>query len=289
MHIHFKTGIIMAGSAAFVMVAINLASVNKTLHIVFKPTPPGRPANVITQAAVPLPVLITKQNASGFTLKINTQGNPSGTEYAVMESSTGKWIDPTAKTISGDVAVWAPDLGAWDTPRSGIVLTGLVPNRAYVLFAKARNSAKEETNFGEAALGITVPSPDAPMGTTMARVVEDDTVNVNSNANANVNANSNTNSAVVTAGLLLPGRPAVVRLNPKEIVLTIDPAGNTSSTSFAIQDAISGKYVQANGSLGSDPFFRIFIDWGGDSGFVIKTEPNHSYRFQVLAKPRGDW
>jgi hypothetical protein len=284
MHIHFKTGIIVAGSAAFVLVAMNLPNISKTLHIAFKPTPPGRSAEVVTQAAVPLPVIITKQNAGGLTCRINSQGNPSGTEYAVFESSTGKWVDPTTKTISGAAGVWAPDLGAWDTPRGGITLAGLVPNKAYVLFVKARNSAKEETGFSNAALGITVPSPDAPTGTTMARV-EDSAVNTNTN----INVNTNVNNVVSTAGLLLPGRPAVVRLNPKEVLLTIDPAGNTSSTTFAIQDAVSGKYVQSNGSLGSDPIFKIFIDWGGDSGLVIKTEPNHSYRFQVLAKPRGEW
>ncbi len=280
MHNRFKAGVIVAGSAAFVLVALNL-------RVTFKPTPPGAPAPVVTQAAVPLPVTITKQNFGGFTLKINTRGNPSGTEYAVFESASGEWVDPVAKTISSPAPVWAADKGAWDALRSGVTFTNLSPNKAYTFFAKARNSLKEETAFGPATLGFTVPSADEPAAPTAGRIVTETPVNANVNKNANANANSNSNTnAAVALGMLLPGRPAVFRLNPKELLLVIDAGGNTTSTTFAVQDAVSGKYVQTDGTLGAAPVFRIFLDWGGDSGFVVRTEPNRNYRFQVMAKPQ---
>jgi len=107
---------------------------------------------------------------------------------------------------------------------------------------------------------------------------------------ANFNSGAS-RSLAMTATINTPGRPGAVLISPVRVKIFIDPNGNTAPTRFAVQDAVTQKYVQpadpvANVSvLGSAAVFATFAQWGGDDGILLKVTPNTHYRFRVIAEP----
>jgi len=93
-----------------------------------------------------------------------------------------------------------------------------------------------------------------------------------------------TDCATLGMGLIVPGKPVITRLSPTEVRITVATAGNSENTFYAIQDAVSGNYVQGNGELAPIRNFRTFAQWGRTNGAVIKLAPNTQYRFRVIAK-----
>jgi hypothetical protein len=85
-------------------------------------------------------------------------------------------------------------------------------------------------------------------------------------------------------GLRPPGHPAVRVLSPTKILIVIDANGNTVGTLYAIEEALTHRYVQIDGSLGAAPVFRTFLDWGLDAGVVVTVMPNTRYRFIITAQ-----
>ncbi len=128
-----------------------------------------------------------------------------------------------------------------------------------------------------------IPSALSDTGFPEARVMTGGTPVDFPNDNGNVNANENAN--VPLAALNIPGRPILYPVSPTDIRLVIAPNGNAAATQFWIQDSITDKYVQVDGSLGTEPVIKTFVDWGGGEGIVIKVTPNTRYKFRVAARP----
>ncbi len=82
---------------------------------------------------------------------------------------------------------------------------------------------------------------------------------------------------------------------PRDVVYTVpgaasrqlrwDPAGNSTSTEFAVLEKESGKYVQKDGTLGDDPLWQPYEDWGGKDGVLITgLDAKGTYTLQVLVR-----
>jgi hypothetical protein len=79
---------------------------------------------------------------------VNVNGNPSSTEFAIYETSTGNYVQ--ADGTLGATAVWQTAT-TWGTK----TVTGLSASTPYTFEVNARNGANVETGFGSTAGGTT--------------------------------------------------------------------------------------------------------------------------------------
>lgn len=66
-----------------------------------------------------------------------------------------------------------------------------------------------------------------------------------------------------------PNVPAVSSVLFTSVKATIDSTGNPTTTQFAIDETVTGKYVQADGTLGTLPVWQSYASWGGSSGVTV--------------------
>lgn len=86
-----------------------------------------------------------------------------------------------------------------------------------------------------------------------------------------------------------PLPPIVTDYTADGVVLAINPDdGNPSYTEYAIYDTLSGQYVQADGSLGPDPVWQTYEQWGGVSGIIVLTPGDGFYDFSTIARNGDD-
>ena len=72
----------------------------------------------------------------------------------------------------------------------------------------------------------------------------------------------------------------------------LTPNGNPSYTYFAVEDSVSGLFVErATGTLRSTGVtvdstwaFGTFSEWGGTGGDTLQVTPGQTYHFRVYAK-----
>jgi|GEM_PF-2255554 len=66
------------------------------------------------------------------------------------------------------------------------------------------------------------------------------------------------------------------------IQIMIDPNdGNPPETLYAILESQSGKYVQADGSLGDEPVWQTYEQWGAVEGIIVKVAGDVSGEFRL--------
>ncbi len=217
---------------------------------------------IVLDTGVKVPLAYSSTNGDGDTVWTGTYTTPITME-ARTHTFTVQANQPLVKT---DITV------AFDAPATGSDNTGLTAPGSFNVITRGGGS----------------PAPaETPVG--------GNTNNQEPNSNQNNNENANTppeadqspadNTPLAALGMVIPGRPVVYIVSPTEVRLVIDPNGNTVPTRFWIQDSITGKYVQADGSLGDTPFVKTFLDWGGDDGVIMKVKPNTRYKFRVAARP----
>ena len=83
---------------------------------------------------------------------------------------------------------------------------------------------------------------------------------------------------------LVPGQPIVSNATTTTLDVAIDANANPAATTFAIREA-GNMYVQANGTLGTTPFFQTAANWGVVT--VNGLTQNTEYTFSVVAR-NGD-
>ena len=120
-----------------------------------------------TLANVPSAPTVGTPTTSSLNVAITSgDGNPSSTEYAIQETSTGNYVQ-TGGTLSA-TAAWQTAL-TWSTK----TVTGLTSNTTYTFKVKARNGASTETAFGSTTGGTTnavPPSITTPTATSITDV-----------------------------------------------------------------------------------------------------------------------
>jgi hypothetical protein len=80
----------------------------------------------------------------------------------------------------------------------------------------------------------------------------------------------------------VPGAPTVNSPTNTSLNVLLNVNGNPAGTEFCIQEATSGKYVQADGRLGPDPVWQIAAVWGTRT--VTGLYPGATVTFQAKAR-----
>ncbi|GAM10888.1 bacillopeptidase F precursor [Geobacter sp. OR-1] len=102
-----------------------------------------------TLANVPSAPTVNNPTATTLDVAVNVNSNPSGTEFAIQETSTGNYVQADGTLGAG--AVWQNAV-TWGTK----TVTGLTTGTTYTFQVKARNGGSTETAFGATASGVPV-------------------------------------------------------------------------------------------------------------------------------------
>jgi autotransporter-associated beta strand protein len=113
-----------------------------------------------TLANTPSAPTVGGATTGSLDVTVNVNGNPSGTAFAIHETSLDKYVQADGSLNTTEVF---QSESTWGTK----TVTGLNPNTAYTFEVKARNGANVETGFGATAsdttlaLGCTPPTIDS--------------------------------------------------------------------------------------------------------------------------------
>ncbi len=81
----------------------------------------------------------------------------------------------------------------------------------------------------------------------------------------------------------IPPRPTAQTPTTSSFIATIDPGNNPASTQYIIE--INGLYVQQDGTLGTDPVWQTYSQWGAESGIeVTGLQEDTSYDLSTKAR-----
>jgi len=110
-----------------------------------------------THARVPGVPAVNNPTSNSLDVTVTSGGNPSWTEYAIwLNEPVGgtSYYTNASGGSSGNLPVWQT-ASAW----SGLMVTGLTPDREYRFTVKARNGDDVETAFSSPGSGRTDPLP----------------------------------------------------------------------------------------------------------------------------------
>lgn len=102
------------------------------------------PITVYTGAIIPSGVDVISRSTESFRINIKSDTNSSATEYAILETTTNKYVNYLNNNLSSS-AVWGTrvDFGSTD----GVLITGLNTGVQYSFKVKARNTQNAETLY----------------------------------------------------------------------------------------------------------------------------------------------
>jgi parallel beta-helix repeat protein len=122
-------------------------------------TPTSPVGNKYTLSVTPLIPLIDNINSNSFELSIQADGNPSNTDYALKNITTGSWVNQSGNPSS--TPVWQTR-SEWGT----IEIVALNPSTAYSFALKSINGDGVESPFSPSANVTTAPPPNNPPSLT---------------------------------------------------------------------------------------------------------------------------
>ncbi|HVX92972.1 MAG TPA: hypothetical protein VHA74_02560, partial [Candidatus Dojkabacteria bacterium] len=115
-------------------------------------------SSAYTLANTPSEPTVTRRTSSSVVVSINTNGNPSNTEYAVYLDELGKYLNSTTGQPTEDTPNWKTKAN-WDaTTQNGLVVNNL-SNGTYTFKVQARNQDGEETDFNLVKVFIQFDAP----------------------------------------------------------------------------------------------------------------------------------
>lgn len=131
-----------------------------------------------TLANVPGAPSVISPTTNSLTVTVNQNSNPSSTEYAIQETTTGKYLQSSGTLDAG--TVWQT-YASWGGS-SGKVASGLTANTNYTFQEKARNGNQIETGFSSSNSRVTLAyTPVAPSLTVKSTTSINVLVNENNN------------------------------------------------------------------------------------------------------------
>ncbi|MFT3909088.1 MAG: lamin tail domain-containing protein [Ferruginibacter sp.] len=157
-----------------------------------------------TLANVPGATTVNAATSNSLAVALNSNGNPSSTQFAIQETSTGNYLQ--ADGSLGASQVWQTAT-AWGTK----TVTGLTAATAYTFQSKARNGAATpvETAFGTSTTKSTLPNTlPAPTVNAATATTLNVTINTNSNPVSTQYAIKETNGNYVQVNGTLGAVPA---------------------------------------------------------------------------------
>jgi photosystem II stability/assembly factor-like uncharacterized protein len=112
-----------------------------------------------TLANVPSAPTVDNPTATTLDVEVNVNGNPSGTEFAIYETTQSKYVQ--ADGTLGASAVWQTA-----TTWGAKTVTSLSTGTTYTFEVKARNGGNTETLFGATANGTPASEPTVEFATS---------------------------------------------------------------------------------------------------------------------------
>ncbi|MCX6745178.1 MAG: VCBS repeat-containing protein, partial [Candidatus Parcubacteria bacterium] len=271
---------------------------------------PSNTDSCYTLANDPLPAIITVTDGRLQIAIDNGDGNPPGTDYAIYEYYSDSYLHSDGKLYIDEpqwrpYEGWGgrQGLNIVDNPASyqfyilarnsaGLV-SGFMP-QGLLLSCKAISSheinwqLKAPSNWEKTGYNFyRVQTDESPLlireitdsGTAIIYAEKDLTPNSSYSGffttyktiedNKTESEASNTDKCFTLANKPLPIIIGAVTEDSVQLILD-NKDGNPPETLYAIYDAKSGMYVQADGSLGSEPFWQTYEQWGGANGIYVK-------------------
>lgn len=270
---------------------------------------PSNVASCYTMANEPLPLIINNMEGQINVSIDSNDGNPAGTDYAIYEYYSDSYLHFDGKLYKNEPQWRPYDgwkgisgirinetLGVYDfhpLARNGAgKISGFLPQGLY-LSCKALSST--EINWQLRTPSVSVQEGYAfyreqenqdPLLISDLKNSSNDVIYAEINLMPNsqysgyfttyktIDGNkiesqaSNTEKCFTLANEPLPIIIGEVTENSVQLILD-NKDGNPEETLYAIYEAKSGKYVQADGSLGSEPFWQTYEQWGGANGIFV--------------------
>jgi hypothetical protein len=140
------------------------------------------------------------------------------------------------------------------------------------------NLIQTKTSTSSVAQGVeyTLLEEDVQPNTAAVRYV------IAVNADAQSSDSTPANGATLAVA---PGPQELISPTSNSFIVVVDPLSNSSITEFALKEAENNEYIQEDGSLGAQPFWQTYSQWGGQNGItVIGLSTNEQYEFATKAR-----
>ena len=131
----------------------------------------GSGTDLWTLANVPDAPTVNIPTGTTLNVKVNFNGNPAATEFAIHETLTGNFVQ--ANGSLGAAPIWAT-AATWATKP----VTGLTAGTEYTFEVKARNGENIETAYGLSASGTPIVFTNLPMQFVITTPAPNKTVNL---------------------------------------------------------------------------------------------------------------
>jgi hypothetical protein len=232
------------------------------------------------------------------------QGSAATNSFVGAKLTSSAWTNPTVGTLTstssqltGVTSFGDFYLGEPGTPTvtssaaSSISTTGAVLNGTVNDNGSATTIGFEygtTTSYGSSGTASPASILSGAGATSVTSTIGSLSVNTQYNYRANAtNSLGTTNGSNLTFYTLanVPSTPTVNNPTNTTLDVLIDVNSNPSNTQFAIQETVSGNYVQANGSLGASAVWQTASVWGTET--VTGLSGGTLYTFQVKAR-NGD-
>ncbi len=272
-------------------------------------SPASNDASCYTLVNEPLPLIINITPAEFRIIIDSSDGNPEGTDYAIYEYYSDSYLHadgklykdepqwrvysgwggssgikvnetlavydfyPLARNVDGIISGFRPHglslsckaissteidwqlktPSSWD--KDGFDFYRVQPDEASFLADEIVNQSTDVT-YQDKEL-----TPNTAYSAFFKTFKDSEDVKTESEA-------SNTDNCYTLANEPLPLKIVVV--SDASVQITLDSRdGNPPETLYAIYDVKSGLYVQVDHSLGSEPVWQTYAEWGGEEGFLV--------------------
>ncbi|MEI8087832.1 MAG: fibronectin type III domain-containing protein [Paludibacter sp.] len=189
----------------------------------------GTEISFYTLAAAPGIPTLNNATSNSIDVALNTSSNPSNTQFAIIETSTGNFVQ--ADGTLGASAVWQT-AATWGTK----TLSGLSPSTSFTFKVKARNGDNTETAYGTTASLSTIAS-DVPVLTvgTISGAFGSQCLNSTTGPNSFTISGTLLSTADVTVGALSGFTYSTTSGGTYTSSLTLTQAGGTYSQTIYVK------------------------------------------------------
>jgi Lamin Tail Domain len=250
----------------------------------------GSNVSFVTLANAPGTPTVANPTTTTLTVDINTvNSNPATTQYAIQETTTGRYILANGTLGTTSTAVWQT-AAVWNAA----TITGLTPGTTYTFRAKGRNNTSgspTDTTFSSTASAVTLANtPGVPVVNGATITTLDVTLNAttqNSNAAATVyaiqeaggqyvQANGSLGATAVWQTAATWGAKTITGLAPNTTYTFSVKARNSAGVETAFGSTASGTTLPATPTLsasGLNAFGSVCIDiTAGPNDFLLGGE-----------------
>lgn len=291
----------------------------KTRAISFEsiPTSWSSDEGVRTYAQVPQIVTSSAISTTSGNITVDMGDNPEGTRISVLETSTSKYLNSASNTLQEIEDVFDPLTDTFN-------ISSLSENTKYTFKVRGYNEDdiySEWSSTYDLVTNISAPTPQIVTVASNSVVVgiedlpnmisgssawmvsrlntwsKDSTQTVTGltpntsytftvkarNQNGIETSNVSTSEIVTLANIPRVSSTTKVSSTSARVYLNLN--SNPTNTQLAIQDSITGMYVNANGQLQQNVVWQTYAQWGGANGKLISgIEDVRQLGFRVKAR-----